>query len=241
MAETIYWSKNAVATVGPSGETNFDDAREAAESTSNTNNTTSSNIQSTRFGIFTGRGSTTFGFGRAYLAFNLSSYTTGTITNLKFHWKPTTSTSFGSSHYLTKFTGFGSNTNFSNYAPASWWDDISLAAANRYAGPFTIADSTAASSTTLTSQAVTDAQSDGYLQMVLMTTSDYNGLNSGVATDMRMYLNWGSNTTGNVYLQFDYAAPPSGYGNKINAVTANASNKINAVIYSSINKVNNAE
>ena len=55
MAETVYWSKNAVATVGPSGETNFDDAREAAESTSNTNNTTSSNIQSTRFGIFTGR------------------------------------------------------------------------------------------------------------------------------------------------------------------------------------------
>ena len=241
MAETVYWSKNAVAAVGPSGETSFSNAREADESTSNTNNTTSSNIASTKFGIFTGRGSTTFGFGRAYLAFDMGNYTSGTITNLKFHFKPTTTTSYGATHYLTKFTGFGNSTNFSNFDPSSWWDDIVITATSAYSTGFTIADSSTASSVTLTSQATTDAQNDGYLQMVLMTSADYLDLNSGIATDLTTYLNWGSNTSGNIYLQFDYVAPPSGYGNKINAVTANASNKINAVIYSSIDKVNNAE
>jgi len=235
MAETVYWSKNAVATVGASGETNFDDAREAAEATANTNNTTSSNIATTKFQIFTGRGASQFGFGRAYFAFDMGNYTSGTITNLKFHWKPTTSTSYGSSHYLTKFTGFGNSTNFSNFDPSSWWDDISLAAGNRYAGPFTIADSNTAASTTLTTQATTDAQNDGYLQMVLMTSADYAGLNSGIATDLTMYFNWGSNTSGNIYLQFDYQ--DSGYTNPINGTTVTY-NAVNDVSTANIVKIN---
>ena len=235
MAETVYWSKNAVAVVGPSGETNFDNAREAAESTSNTNNTTSSNIASTKFGIFTGRGSTTFGFGRAYLAFDFGGYTTGTITNLKFHYKPTVSTSYNSSHYLTKFTGFGNSTNFSDFDASSWWDDIVITATSAYSTGFTIADSSTASSVTLTSQATTDAQNDGYLQMVLMTSPDYLDLNSGIATDNTTYLNWGSNTSGNIYLQFDYAS--AGYTNPINGTTVTY-NKVNDVSATSIEKIN---
>ena len=235
MAETVYWSKNAVAVVGPSGETNFDNAREAAESTSNTNNTTSSNIASTKFGIFTGRGSTTFGFGRAYLAFDMGNYTSGTITNLKFHFKPTTTTGFGSTHYLTKFTGFGNSTNFSNFDASSWWDDIVITATSAYSTGFTIADSSTASSVTLTSQATTDAQNDGYLQMVLMTSPDYLDLNSGIATDGNTYLNWGSNTSGNVYLQFDFAS--AGYTNPINGTTVQY-NTVNGVPATSIEKIN---
>ncbi len=236
MAEQVYWSKNAVATVGASGETDFDDAREAAEATANTNNTTSSNIATTKFQIFTGRGASQFGFGRAYFAFDMSSYTTGTITNLKFHYTPTTSTSFGSSHYLTKFTGFGNSTNFNNFASTSWWDDISLAAGNRYAGAFTIADSSTAASVSLTAQATTDAQNDDYLQMVLMTSADYLGLNSGIATDNTTFFNWGNNTTGNVYLQFDYAGD-SGYTNPINGTTVTY-NTVNDVSTTNIVKIN---
>ena len=235
MAETVYWSKNAVAAVGPSGETNFDNAREADEATTNTNNTTSANIASTKFSINTGRGATTFGFGRAYFAFNMSSYTSGTITNLKFHFKPTTTTSFGSTHYLTKFTGFGNSTNFNNFSPESWFEDISLGAANRYAGGFTIADSSTASSVTLTSQATTDAQSDGYLQMVLMTSPDYLNLNSGIATNGTTFLNWGSNTTGNIFLQFDHSG--GGYTNPINGTTVQY-NLVNGVSATVIEKIN---
>ena len=235
MAETVYWSKNAVAAVGPSGETSFSNAREADESTSNTNNTTSSNIASTKFGIFTGRGSTTFGFGRAYLAFDMGNYTSGTITNLKFHFKPTTTTSYGATHYLTKFTGFGNSTNFSNFDPSSWWDDIVITATSAYSTGFTIADSSTASSVTLTSQATTDAQNDGYLQMVLMTSADYLDLNSGAATDLTMYFNWGNNTSGNIYLQFDFSA--AGYTNPINGTTVQY-NKVNDVSATSIEKIN---
>ena len=236
MAETIYWSKNATATIGASGQTNWTNAREAAESSISTLNSTSLNIAVTKLQRFSSRGTPSYGLGRAYFAFDFSSYTTGTITNLKFHYKPTTSSNFGANHYLVKFTGFGSTSTFSNYDDSSWWDDIStIGAANTYTAAFLIADNSTATSVSLTSQAITDAQSDGFLQVVLMNTGDYNDLQPPADTDLTTYFNIGSATGGSLYLQFDYVA--EGYTRPINGseVQYNAVNNISALVIEKVN------
>ena len=231
----IYWSKNATATVGASGQTNYTNVREASESEASVLNSTSSNLKVTKNQRFSGRGATTFGLGRAYFAFDFGGYTTGTITNLKFHYKPTTTTSFAASHYLVKFLGFGSTSTFSNYDDSNWWDDISLGAANTYTAAFTVADNTTATSVSLTSQAITDAQSDGFLQVALMNTGDYNDLQPPADTDLTTYFNIGSATGGSLYLQFDYVA--EGYTRPINGseVQYNAVNNVSALVIEKIN------
>jgi len=69
---------------------------------------------------------------------------------------------------------------------------------------------------TLTAQAITDAKADGFLKLVLMNNTDYANLN--LAVDVNNLTNWniGSQSTGNVFLSFDYVAP--GWNNEINGV-----------------------
>ena len=64
---------------------------------------------------------------------------------------------------------------------------------------------------------------------------DYNGV--APAADANNFTRWnvGSNTTGNVYLSFDYSA---GFGKNVNNVTAANIVKINNVATNNITKLN---
>jgi hypothetical protein len=227
----LNWSKNAA--VGVSGVSDFDDAREAAESTQGSTNTTSANILSVRFILSTGRGGAQYGFTRSYLAFDFTGYTTGTITNLAFHWTGTTTSSGGQTVRAVKTTAFGSSTNFSNYVSTDWWDSLDMSTVYTTSG-FTWADSTSAQSTSLNSAAITFAQSNSYLQFALVNNPyDYSGINPGTSTTQTSYGNWSSNK---MFLRFTYA--DAAYNRKVNSIVAASSNKIDSVVYTDVSKIN---
>ena len=230
----IYWSKNALAGIGPSGQSDFDDAREAAESTSSTLNTELTSATVAEFQKSSGRGSASFGFKRSYWGFNFDGYTTGDITNLKFNFKPSVNSSSAISCRFVEFTGFGNSLN-DNYSDDEWWDGIENL--TPYSNSFTSPDSSTVQAITLLSQATTDAQADGFLKVALMNNNqDYNGV--APAADANNFTRWnvGSNTTGNIYLSFDYAAP--GFGKNVNNVTAANIVKINNVATANITNLN---
>ena len=230
----IYWSKNAIASIGPSGETNFTNARESAEDGSNTTNTTLSNASVSGFQRSSARGGATFGFKRSYWGFDFTGYTAGTITNLKFNYKPSTGSTGTLSNRLAQFNGFGTEVG-SNYTTGDWWDSIEDPL-TPYSNAFNSPDSTTVQAVTLNATAITDAGTDGYLKLVLMNATDYNNLN--LAVDVNNNTNWnvGNNSTGNIYLSFDYEAP--GFGKNVNNVTAANIVKINGVATANITKLN---
>ena len=229
----IYWSKNAIASIGPSGETNFTNARESAEDGSNTTNTTLSNASVSGFQRSSARGGATFGFKRSYWGFDFTGYTAGTITNLKFNYKPSTGSTGTLSNRLAQFNGFGTEVG-SNYTTGDWWDSIEDPL-TPYSNAFNSPDSTTVQAVTLNATAITDAGTDGYLKLVLMNATDYNNLN--LAVDVNNNTNWnvGNNSTGNIYLSFDYEAP--GYGNKVNSILPANVSQINGISNSNISQV----
>lgn len=230
----INWSKNAVVGVLPS-TAGFSSQRQATESNTGSTNTTSSNALSARYLRSTGRGSPQYAFYRSFMAFDFTGYTTGTMTNLAWHWKGTTSSNGAHNCFLVKTSAFGSNTNFNNYASTSWWSSINMS--TRYdgggLGGFSWPDSTAAQSQALLSSAITAGQSDGYLQMVLVGSVDYFGLDSGSDQTKNSYGNWSSN---NMFLRFTYV--DAGYPNTVNSITSGNISKINSILTADIQKVN---
>ena len=226
----VNWSKNAVAQIGPFQQQNFNNAREAAEDTANTVNTTATNPIASGFIRTSGRGTASFGFRRSYYGFDLSSYTTGTITNLALHYRPTTGSTGTLSNRLAQFTGFGTGVG-SNYTASDWWDSIADPLVP-YSNAFNSPDSSTAQEVTLLSQATTDAKADGFLKLVLMNITDYNGLN--IAVDINAITNW-NQSSNNTFLRFDYAAP--GYGNTVNAIASANISQINAVATGNISQV----
>ena len=233
----INWSKNAVVGVLPS-TAGFSSQRQATESNTGSTNTTSSNALSARYLRSTGRGSPQYAFYRSFMAFDFTGYTTGTMTNLAWHWKGTTSSNGAHNCFLVKTSAFGSNTNFNNYASTSWWS--SIATTTRYdnggLGGFSWPDSTSAQSQALNSGAITAGQSDGYLQMVLMSSVDYFGLDSGSDQTKNSYGNWSSN---NMFLRFTYV--DAGYPNTVNSITSGNISKINSILTADIQKVNSVD
>jgi hypothetical protein len=234
MSVDLYWSKNAIASIGPSGETNFTNAREAAEDGSNTTNTTISNALVSGTIRSSARGGATFGFKRSYWGFDFTGYTAGTITNLVFHYTPSTSSTGTLSNRLAQFNGFGEAVG-SDYTTGDWWDSIADPLVP-YSNAFNSADSSTAADVSLNSTAITDAKADGFLKLVLMNIADYNNLN--IAVDNNNLTNWnvGNNSTGNIFLRFDYAAP--GYDNEVNAIIPASISKVLGIVTADISKVN---
>ena len=227
----LNWSKNAIASIGPSGQTNFTNAREAEESSASTVNSTANNTIASGFIRSSARGGATFGFRRSYYGFDFTGYTAGTITNLALHYTPTTQSSGTLSNRLAQFTGFGEELG-SNYNDGDWWDSIADPLVP-YSNAFNSADNTTPADVTLLSQAITDAKADGFLKLVLMNATDYNNLN--ISVDVTAFTNW-NQSSNKTFLRFNYAAP--GYGNKINSVIAASNNKINSIGYVNVSKVN---
>ena len=229
----IYWSKNATAAIGPSGQNNFTNAREAEEATSSVNNTTVSNAIVSGFQRTSSRGGAAFGFKRSYWGFDFTGYTTGTITNLAFHYKPTTTSTGTLSNRLAQFEGFGAEVS-NNFSEDEWWNSISDPLVP-YTNAFNSADNSTATSVTLLSQATTDAKADGFLKLTLMNITDYNNLNLAVDTNQTTVWTIGNNSTGNVFVRFDYEPP--GYGNNVIGVPSDPDNKINDVGYANVFQV----
>ena len=225
---TINASKNAVAAAQASS---FSDAREAVESDSQTLNTTSTNILSVRYMQSSGRGGTTVLFTRSYLAFDFTGYTAGTITALKFHWTSTTSAAAAETVRLVKTDAFGSSTNFSDYASTDWYSSLDFS--TLYSNSFSWPDASSNNSVTLTSGAITAAQSDGYLQFAILQTNDQSGLNPGFDVTNTSYGNWSSNRFN---LQFTYV--DAGYPNKVNSIASANIAKIDSIATANISKVN---
>ena len=218
----LNWSKNAIASIGASGQTNFTDAREAEESTSSTNNTSNSNALSSGFIRASSRGGAAYGFRRSYYAFDFTGYTTGTITNLALHYTPTTTSSGTLSNRIAQFNGFGSGI-ASNYGDEQWWGDIEDPL-TPYSAAFNSADNTTAADVSLNSTAITDAKADGYLKFVLMNATDYNNINLGVDVTSQTYWNQSSNKT---FLRFTYVE--AGYGNSVIGVPSTSIDFVNNV------------
>ena len=231
-AVTLYWSKNAIAAIGPSGQNNFTNAREAAECDSNSNNTEGTNSIVSGTIRNSARGGASFGFKRSYWGFDFTGYTAGDITNLKFNFKPTTSSTGTLGQRFVQFEGFGAEVG-SNYSDDEWWDGIE--SLTTYSDGFNSPDSSTVQAITLNSTAIADAGNDGFLKVALMNITDYNGVAG--ALDVSNTTNWniGSNTTGNVYLSFDYSA---GFGKNVNNVTAANIVKINNVATNNITNLN---
>ena len=224
-------SKNAIAAKIASS---FTAAREASDSDSATLNTTSSNIMSVRYLQSSGRGSTSVAFTRSYLAFDFTGYTSGTITNLKFHYTSTTGAVAGETCRLVKTNAFGTSTSFVNYASDDWFDSLDLS--TLYSNSFSWPDASQNNSVSLVSQAITDAQSDGYLQFAILQTNDQSGLNPGFDATNTSFGNWSSNRFN---LQFDFTA--AGFGEKINSIQPANMAKVNSIAKANIAKINSVQ
>ena len=236
-SQTVYWSKNAFASSG--NQSSIGAAREAEESSTETLNTDTSSIVAIDAFRSSTRGGVTVRFQRCYFAFDCSDFTSssGTISNLKFNFKGTASTTGNiSNNRLVKTTAFGSNTNFSNYSPADWFESLDLNTS--YSSNFTYADGTASQAVTLNSTAISQIANNGFIQIAMLINVDFTGLGPIVDQSVNGQMNVGGNTSGNVFLTFDFAE--AGYGNDVNAVPSTSISKVNEISTGNISKINAA-
>ena len=234
-SQTVYWSKNAFASSG--NQSSIGAAREAEESSTETLNSDSASITAIDAFRSSSRGGTTVRFQRCYFAFDCSDFTSssGTISNLKFNFKGTASTTGNiSNNRLVKTTAFGSNTNFSNYSPADWFESLDLNTS--YSSNFTYADGTASQAVTLNSTAISQIANNGFIQIAMLINVDFTGLGPVADQNVNGQMNVGGNTSGNVFLTFDFAE--AGYSNTVNTVTSTNISKVNTIATGNIDKIN---
>ena len=229
---TLTTAKSAMA--GMNNNTNYSGSRTNADSDYATLNTNSTNIKAVEFYRNSGRGSSTYRFARAFFAYDFTGYGTaaGTMTNLKWNFTGTTTSSGNLATRLAKSSAFGSGV-ASNYASGDWWNSLDL---NTTYNPSSGAnatwnDNTSAQSWTLSSNAITAAQNDGFLKFAAMNQlNDFSG-NSGVAdVFLTSYLN---NSISGGYtrakITFDWVAAATGYKNSVNSVIPEDIGKVNTV------------
>ena len=234
-SQTVYWSKNAFASSG--NQSSIGAAREAEESSTETLNSDSASITAIDAFRSSSRGGTTVRFQRCYFAFDCSDFTSssGTISNLKFNFKGTASTTGNiSNNRLVKTTAFGSNTNFSNYSPADWFESLDLNTS--YSSNFTYADGTASQAVTLNSTAISQIANNGFIQIAMLINVDFTGLGPIVDQSVNGQMNVGGNTSGNVFLTFSFAE--AAYSKKVNGITASSGQDLNGISYTNFSKVN---
>jgi hypothetical protein len=240
---TLTTAKSAMA--GMNNNTNYSGSRTNADSDYATLNTTSTNIRATEFYKNSGRGSATYRFSRAFFAYDFTGYGTaaGTMTNLKWNFTGTTQSSGSVLTRLVKSSAFGSGV-ASNYASGDWWTSLDLNTTyNTGVGVnSTWLDSTSAQSWTLSANATTAAQSDGFLKFAAMNQmNDYGGVAGVADANILSYLN---NSISGGYtrakISFDWTASPTGYGNSVNSVTAVTIGSVNTVTSSTIENISGA-
>ena len=203
---------------------NFSTARES-DGNSHTDNSTSSNIGIVQFFRDSGKGATNYRFFRFFCVFDFSSYTSGTITNLVFNYRATTSTgntgALEKRVAIVKFDGMGSGPSFSDYQNSEFFDDIDYSTAYTDVSS-TIPEWTDANSDAtiaMNSTAISDAQSNGELKIaVVQYTNDYNDTDSSSDVHYDYHANFSTGASGFVpFISFDHAA---GYGHNVAGVAS---------------------
>ena len=234
---------NATKYVNGSGTMtqNFSTARESDSST-HTDNSTSSNIGIVQFFRDSGKGATNYRFFRHFCVFDFSSYTSGTITNLVFNYRATTST--GNTGALerrvaiVKFDGMGSGPSFSNYQDSEFFDDVDYSTAYTDVSS-TIPQWTDANSDAtidMNSTAISDAQSNGELKIaVVQYQNDYNGTDASGDVFYDYHANFSTGASGFVpFVSFDFVAS---YGNDVIGVSSGNIAKVKGVATADIASV----
>ena len=219
---------------------NFSTARES-DSASHSDSSTSSNSTVVEFFRDSGKGSTNYRFKRYFLCFDFSSYTSGTISNLVFNYRATTSTSGNLIEYrvaILKFDGMGSGPTFTAYQDDEFFDDIDYSTAYT-AVTGTIPQWTDANSdatVSLNSTAITDAQNNGQLKMAIVQyENDYNGSDSASDRNYNYRINFNTGASGFVpFLSFNFVA---GYGNDVIGVSSANISEINDIATADISQV----
>jgi len=202
---------------------NFQSARETG--LNHTDNSTSSNIRTIQYFQDSGKSGVNYQFTRLFCAFDFSSYTSGTVTNLTFNYRSTTATSNAGALErriaIVKFDGMGSGPSFSNYDDSEFFDDIDYSTAYTDVSS-TIpqwADANQDNAVAMNSTAISDGQSNAELKIaVVQYTNDYNNTAASGDIDAFYFANFSTGASGFVpFLQFDFVA---GYGNDVNGVSS---------------------
>lgn len=225
---TVTASKQAIAS--KDAQTSWTAARDATSADSVSNITTSTSVLDGVYVIFaSGKGGGLYYVGRTFLFFDLSGVN-GTITAMSLKVPGyTNTTAVVCAARSTAFGGSGGSNlvaaDFDNWSPDS---PTSYNSGTTW--------STGLNTMTMSSTALSDANTNGYLNVVLVER--YNDLeNSAPASDVTKQSGITfQNSTSPIYLDITYT--PSGYGNTVNGVGSSNILNIIGVGKSNISKVN---
>tara|TARA_R110000796_G_C14415934_1_gene419337 strand:- start:127 stop:825 length:699 start_codon:yes stop_codon:yes gene_type:complete len=212
------------------GSTSFTTARGSAINAIANPSTAYTNALSAQFRKYPGRGGYTYFFNRAAFGFNVTAYSSDTITNVSLRLTTTTSTT-ADTFYAVPFTGFGATLGTA-LTTADWSKYTSIGSSNY--GSTTFSSTAGIQSITLSGTAVTDMFATGYVKIGILGAVDYGG-DDPAATEVSdfLYLNFGS--ASNMQLQFDQSG--GGYGNIINGIEASEISKVSGIAIADISKV----
>lgn len=229
---TVTASKQAVAS--KDAETSWTAARDATSADSVTNYTTSTSNNQGIYVVFaSGKGGGLYYVGRTFLFFDLSGIN-GTITamSLKVTGDTNTTAVVGAAR-STAFGGSGG----SNLVAADFdnWSPSSPTAYNTGTSW-----STGLNTMTMNSTAVSDANTNSYLNVVLVER--YNDLeDSAPTTDVTKQSGVTfQNSSSPIYLDITYTPSATGYGNTVNGVGPSSIANVIGVSTTSIASVNGA-
>ena len=202
---------------------NFQSARETGQN--HTDNSTASNTRVIQYFQDSGKSGINYRFSRLFCAFDFSSYTSGTMTNLTFNYRSTTTTSNAGALErriaIVKFDGMGSGPSFSNYDDSEFFDDIDYSTAYTDVSSTIpeFADANQDNAVAMNSTAISDGQSNAELKIaVVQYTNDYSNSDSLSDSDQFYFANFSTSNSGFVpFLQFDFVA---GYGNDVIGVSS---------------------
>ena len=199
-------------------DSSFSTAR-SSDAQSRTTSTLASNTRVVEFFRNSGKGATNYRFGRLFLVFDFSSYTSGTITNLVLNYRAsngTTTTGLEKRVAILKFDGMGSGPSFSTFDNSEMFDDVDYGTAYTDVSS-TIPEWTDANSDAtiaMNSTAISDAQSNGELKIALVQhTNDYSNVDASSDQSYNYKANFQTSGDGFVpFVSFDHVA---GYGNRV--------------------------
>ena len=194
-------------------------------------NPTESDRESIEFSKIAGGRGTSYFFRRSAFGFNVTSYSSDTITNAYLKIRTTTSgTNLGNTIYMVPFTGFGGTLgdsletgDWANYTLGTSW------------GSASIGNTASTQSFTLNSTGIA-AFTTGYVKIGLISDIDYQNSNpaaSEVFDDT--FLNWGH--ADNAQLIFDQVS--AGYEYEVNAIIPAKQSEINGIAVADIDTINN--
>lgn len=212
------------------GSTNFNTARSAAASARANPGSTFTNSTAAQFQKYPGRGGSTYFFNRAAFGFNVTAYSSDTITNVSLRLTTTTSTTNNAVFYAVPFTGFG--TTLGTALTTSDWSKYTLDGSSY--GNKTVSNSAGIQSIDLSGTALTNMFAAGYVKIGVIANYDYEAADP---TDAEVFdllnLNFGSAT--NMQLRFDQAS--AGYGQNVIGIASTSLSKVIGVTKSSISEV----